>query len=126
MEEVRYFIYKYKKSFIILVTILILIIIALSIIRLITELNQRQGKLAVPINIVPSSAEIQIDNQPIKVRYLSRQVIIKLRYPIQVLLHTKIHLVHTNGIHLVNILVYLLSLTTQKNGIVKIHDYIKN
>ena len=53
MEEVRYFIYKYKKSFIILVTILILIIIALSIIRWITELNQRQGKLAVPINIVP-------------------------------------------------------------------------
>jgi hypothetical protein len=65
MEEVRYFIYKYKKSFIILVTILILIIIALSIIRWITELNQRQGKLAVPINIVPSSAEIQIDSQPI-------------------------------------------------------------
>ena len=65
MEEVRYFIYKYKKNFIILVTILILIIIALSIIRLITELNQRQGKLAVPINIVPSSAEIQIDSQPI-------------------------------------------------------------
>ena len=65
MEEIRYFIYKYKKSFIILVTILILIIIALSIIRWITELNQRQGKLAVPINIVPSSAEIQIDSQPI-------------------------------------------------------------
>ena len=48
MEEVRYFIYKYKKSFIILVTILILIIIALSIIRWITELNQRQGKQVVP------------------------------------------------------------------------------
>ena len=69
MEEIRYFIYKYKKSFIILVTILILIIIALSIIRWITELNQRQGKLAVPINthkgeifVTPGDHKIKVSN----------------------------------------------------------------